>query len=249
MNGRGSKVHEVRAPPVLCIRHQASAGLGVVASALHRAGLGFVYHDAWRSERAPALDPFSSVIVLGGEMNVVDLGRHPWMRGVRTAVEEALENDLPILGICLGAQTIARVLGARVYPSPVKEVGFKPLAHTPAGAADPVTAPFDGLRVFQWHEDAFELPDGATLLCAGTEVAHQAYRWGRHVYGLQFHCEVDEATIEAWSDETGALEQTWNVTRQELLDEARRFLPAQRAATERAMGAFCGLLQSPARGA
>ena len=244
MGERWSEPPEARTRPALCIRHQESAGLGVAAPALTDAGVGFEVYDAWRTEPAPSLDDYSGVIVLGGEMNVDDLDRHPWMRKVRRVVEEALEEELPMLGICLGAQTIARVLGAGVYPSPVKEVGFQPLVHTPAGTAAPVTSPFEDVHVFQWHEDAFELPDGATLLCAGTEVAHQAYRWGPHVYGLQFHCEVDEATIAAWCDETDQLERTWNVTREQLLEEARRFLPQQQAATGRAAKAFCDLLQA-----
>ncbi len=229
--------------PLLCVRHQPSAGLGVAAGALERAGVEFRYLDAWRSEASVDPDDFSGLVVLGGEMNVDDFDRHPWLKGVRTITEQAMEGNVPVLGICLGAQTIARVLGATVGPSPVKEVGFHPVAHTPAGAVDTVVAPFKDVRVFQWHEDAFELPGGSALLCSGNEVPYQAFRYGNRIYGLQFHCEVDEQIIGAWCDETVDLEEGWGITKAEAVAEARRCVPAQRDATERAVRGFASLLE------
>ena len=229
--------------PVLCVRHQESAGPGVVGAALARAGVELHVHDPWRATASPGVEQFAGLIVLGGEMNVDDLDHHPWLKAVRGAVDEALQTDTPVLGICLGAQTIARCLGANVPRSPVKEVGFCSVDHTDAGRLDPVVAAFENVHVFQWHEDAFELPDGATLLCTGREVANQAFRWGNSVYALQFHCEVDERTVGYWCDETVDLETGWGVTRDEMIGQARRYLPAQAAATEQAMKGFAALLK------
>ena len=106
-----------------------------------------------------------------------------------------------MLGICLGAQLLAKALGARVYRNPQKEIGWDSVEVTAAGQADPL---FMGLGavvpVFQWHGDAFELPAGATLLASSARCAHQAFRYGDRVYGLLFHLEVTSEAIQSWLD-------------------------------------------------
>ncbi|MFN2488672.1 MAG: type 1 glutamine amidotransferase [Actinomycetota bacterium] len=230
--------------PLLAVRHQASAHLGVTADALRAEGVAYRYLDAWCADEWPDPRAFSGLVVLGGEMNTDQYGDYPWLEQVRHLVEEAVDADMPVLGICLGAQTLARALGAQVRPATVKEVGFRDIAPTPAARADPVVASFaHGIKVFQWHEDAIELPDDATLLFSSTDIANQAFRAGK-AYGVQFHFEVDEGVIADWCDESDpkALRDDWGVTKEGLLEEARRHLPAQRASARETVRAFARLL-------
>jgi GMP synthase (glutamine-hydrolysing) len=218
----------------------------VAGDALAADGVPFVYLDAWHDPDPPDLRGHSGVAVLGGEMNVDELERYPWLRVVRAVTESALDAGIPYLGICLGAQTLARVCGARVAPSPVREVGFVALTPTPEGRADPVAAPFAATPVFQWHEDAFELPTGATALFTGADIAHQAFRVGDNAYAVQFHFEVSEEMLAAWCDSSdpGELARAWGVTKAGLLEQARPHLPGQQAAAGAAMRAFAALLRA-----
>jgi GMP synthase (glutamine-hydrolysing) len=216
-----------------------------MAETLRAEGILHTYLDAWEADTWPDVRTFAGVVVLGGEMSADQFGEHPWLERVRGLVEDALAHDVPLLGICLGAQTLARALGAEVRRSPVKEVGFCRVEATREGRADPVTAPFaHDIRLFQWHEDAFELPKEATLLYRGAAIAHQAFRAGS-AYGVQFHFEVDETVIAEWCDETGpaVLREEWGVTKESLLEDAHGHLPAQKQAAAEATRAFLRLLR------
>ena len=106
----------------------------------------------------------SALIVLGGEMNVDALDRHPFLRQARTLVRAAVDAGRPMLGVCLGAQILTRAMGAEVRAGPRREIGFLPVKATAAGMDDPVLAPFaPEAKVFQFHEDTCELPEGAAL--------------------------------------------------------------------------------------
>lgn len=229
--------------PILGVKHQSSAPLGTIAPVLEANGVPYEYYDAFESAGPPDVAAYSGVIVLGGEMNVDELEEFEWLAHVRSLIGDTLEADLPLLGICLGAQTLARVLGAEVKPAAVREVGFHDVTPTDDGRRDPVAADFDGVPVFQWHEDAFELPDDATLLLSGDVVANQAFRYGERAYGVQFHLEIEEQLIAQWCDETDAqaLVSEWGTTKEALLAEASRHLAAQRRAAAQAVRAFVAM--------
>lgn len=216
---------------ILCIRHQPSVSLGIIEEVLESAGLPWRYLDSWRDEVDLAVTDLSGVIVLGGEMNVDELDDYPFLKSVRDLVTEAVDSELPVFGVCLGAQVLTRALGAGVRRLPVPEIGFLPVRATGTGATDPVVAPFASDKsVFQWHEDTCDLPDGAELLLTSEPVRVQAFRVAERAYGVQFHFEVREREIAAWCDETPDLESTWGVSKKDLLEEARHYLPAQQKA-------------------
>jgi GMP synthase (glutamine-hydrolysing) len=116
-----------------------------------------------------------------------------------TAIRAAIAARKPVLGICLGAQLLARALGASVSANPVREIGWYDVAPTAAGRDDPLFRHFAAReKIFQWHGDTFAIPDGAVHLATSPDCRNQAFRYGDNVYGLQFHLEVDAPMIHRW---------------------------------------------------
>lgn len=224
--------------PIVCVRHQGSAPLGIIEPVLDEAGVRWSYLDAWIGTDRPAASDLSGLIVLGGEMNADDLDGYPFLRSVRALMKEAVDAEVPMLGVCLGAQILTRALGAEVRLAPVREIGFLPIKATSAGMDDPLVGAFaPSSRVFQFHEDECELPPGAELLFEGDDVRVQAFRYGR-AYGVQFHFEVTEEIVAAWCDEVPDLAESWGRTKAEVVEEAHTSLAAQRAAGRALASAF-----------
>jgi len=127
-----------------------------------------------------------------------------WLGDEMREIRDAVDRGKPVLGICLGAQLIAKALGAMVYRNPAKEIGWAPVYWTEQAAADPLFRGFSRPEpVFHWHGETFDLPDGAERLAYSEVCANQAFRIAGNVYGLQFHLEVTPAIVEDWcrSDE------------------------------------------------
>ena len=231
--------------PVLCVRNDRDDTLGITVATLAAQGVAVTRLDAFDPEaRWPGLDEISGLVVFGGEMNVDDVERHPHLLTQRQFMRRAVDAGLPVLGICLGAQMLARALDARVYRAPVRELGFKPLIVTEAGRIDPLVGAFrSGDRVFQWHEDTFDLPAGAELLAAGEDVRVQAFRMGRNAWGTQFHFEVDTEGVDAWLRAAEpSLERVWKRSAGEVRDELRSYLDAQQERSRELFRAFGQLI-------
>lgn len=147
----------------------------------------------------PNLSRYSGLIVLGGPMNCDQADRHPHLATEIEVIQQAIRDGKPVLGICLGAQLIARALGARVRKNPVTEIGWYELNPTPEGRKDPLCGKFaDSQQIFQWHGDTFDIPHGAVHLATSPDCENQAFRFKHNVYGFQFHLEVDEPMILRW---------------------------------------------------
>lgn len=185
---------------VLVFQHVAWEILGTLDPLLRSYGGRIRYANFGRSPDAcPSLDGYRGLIVLGGPMNVDEVARHPHLATELRLIGEAIERGLPVLGVCLGAQLIARALGARVGRAPEKEIGWTDVALTEEGTRDPLFRHFGATeRLFQWHGCTFDLPDGAVHLARSRACANQAFRFGDRTYGLQFHLEVDQPLIERW---------------------------------------------------
>ena len=168
--------------------------------------------------------------MLGGTVNADQVDRYPFLLEDRTLTREAVEAGVPYLGVCLGAQILARALDRPVMKAARREVGFQPVHPTEAASDDALLSGFtDGDRVFQWHEDTFDLPEGATLLATDDDVPHQAFRVGDLAWGIQFHFEVDGAELEAWLDEADSLmdlEATWGKSSEDIRLEAKEHMAA-----------------------
>ncbi|WP_407526995.1 glutamine amidotransferase [Methylobacterium oryzisoli] len=185
-------------PTAIAIRHVAFEGLGLIEPVLRSAGYTSRVYDAGVDDlRAIAPAGADLLIVLGGPINACEDDRYPFLADELHLIARRLQAGRPTLGICLGAQLMARALGARVHPGPAKEIGWAPLTLTEAGRASPL-AHLDGTAVLHWHGDTFDLPAGAALLASTNLCPHQAFALGRHALGLQFHGEADAAEIERW---------------------------------------------------
>lgn len=235
--------------PVLAIRHHLPHELGVAAEVFDELGVPYRYLDAWAERDWPGLDDVSALIVLGGEMNADEVDRYPFLGRERTLLRQAVERDLPVMGICLGAQVLARAMGADIRRSPVPELGFRPVSLTAAGLDDPLTAPFRPRpEVFQWHVDTFDLPDGAVLLGVGDDVPHQAFRIGRSAYAFQFHLEATKSGIAAWCKHWAAdLREHWATTPEAVMHDVRERHAAQRSAARESFRALVELAREPVR--
>jgi len=189
---------------VLAFRHAPLEGIGSIADALERHGIGCHALDLYeRPEPVPDLAGYVGLILMGGAMSAND--DLPYLREEESAIREAVNRGLPVLGICLGSQLIARALGARVYRNAVKEIGWGRLDFTAAAASDRLFAGFAGAEtVFQWHGETFDLPAGAELLGSSGACRNQAFRVAGNIYGLQFHLEVTPQMIEDWCRQDAA---------------------------------------------
>ncbi len=192
---------------VVAIRHVAFEDLGSFAEVLAGRGYGIGYRQAGPGA-LDGLDPLAPdlLVVLGGPIGAYEDESYPFLRDALAILERRLAAGRPALGICLGAQLMARALGARVYPGPAKEIGWAPLTLTeagresclgelavPGGAAGAATVP-----VLHWHGDTFDLPEGAVRLASTALTPNQAFAWGRAALGLQFHIEATTHGVEPW---------------------------------------------------
>ena len=143
-----------------------------------------------------------AVVSLGGPMNVYEVDKYPFLRAEDQFIKKIIKTEIPFLGVCLGAQLLAKAAGAKVYKAQQEEIGWFDVAITAEGARDQLFAGLPArLEVFQWHGDTFDLPSWAQLLAHGRAVKNQAFRVGPVAYGLQFHLEVNESIIQSWFKE------------------------------------------------
>lgn len=232
--------------PVLLVGHDHYETFGVVPAALEAAGLEVREHDSSRLGPPPT-DPgqLGGLVVFGGVMNVDETVRFPFLAAERELVRRALDDGVPFLGICLGAQMLARALEVPVYRAPVREIGFSALHPTEVAQEDPLVSVFaDGDMVFHWHEDTFDLPQGAVLLGTGDEVKVQAFRIGERAWGLQFHLELDREELELWLRVAGPEGvAAWGSTPDELRAQADRFLHRQEERSRELFRRFAALVR------
>jgi GMP synthase-like glutamine amidotransferase len=183
---------------VLAFRHVPFEGVGSIEPLLHQRGIGLDYADLYKDgARDPDIAAYDGLIFLGGPMSAND--PLPYLDRERALIAKAVERGQPLLGICLGSQLIARVLGAEVRRNGEKEIGWFDIHLTESAADD---ALFRGIgaqeTVFHWHADTWELPPGAARLAWSQACRNQAFRAGNNIYGMQFHLEVTPAMIADW---------------------------------------------------
>jgi len=188
---------------VLIIKNTTSEGPGTIKDHLRDAPLTYFERDLEAGEPLPDLDDFSHLVIMGGPMAVYEMHRYPFLINEALLIDKAIKANKQVLGVCLGAQMIAHVLGARVYRGKQKEIGWYEVTLTDEGMKDPCISQLaaDGknaAQVFQWHGDTFDLPRGAVRLASSSLYPNQAFRFSNHVYALQFHIEVTPSIVREW---------------------------------------------------
>jgi GMP synthase (glutamine-hydrolysing) len=237
-------------PVVACLRHEDPDHLGVGLDALEEEGLEVLYVDLWRGQRPPPVGGLAGVIVLGGEMNADEFSVYPFLTYERNLFRDCSILGVPALGICLGAQILARAYGAAVTPETCRELGFLPVRPTAELAADPLLSVYgEGDLVFRWHRDGFNVPDAGVLLLSGADPApNQAFRVGS-CWGVQFHPELTLDLLMLWCDMVAeSLEKDYGSSKREVEEMAKRLLPSQQRQSAELFRRFAQLaLRSPLR--
>jgi GMP synthase (glutamine-hydrolysing) len=194
---------------VLVIKNIGSEGPGTIEEYLRQEKWPYSVIHLEKGEIAPHISTFTHLVIMGGPMAVYEMDQHPFLKDEALLIESAIKANKHVLGVCLGAQMVAHTLGARVYSGGKKEIGWYEVTLTAEGMQDPCISQlaYDGrhaARVFQWHGDTFDLPEGAKRMASSEVYPNQAFRYSDRVYALQFHIEVTPAIVFNWlKDEKG----------------------------------------------
>jgi GMP synthase-like glutamine amidotransferase len=186
---------------VLVVQNYDGTGLGQIATALSEAGAEIVTIRAHHGEAfQPDARDHDALVVLGGAQNALDDAAHGYFPALLDTMRDFAHSGRAVLGVCLGAQLLARALGGQNLIGAAPEFGWTAVDLTPDGRADPLLADLDArFTTFQWHDDTFTLPPGALHLARNAAAEIQGFRFGRAAYGIQFHFEADRPLVAEWS--------------------------------------------------
>jgi len=203
--------------PVYIIQNWAAESPGTIAQYLQENDIEFRTVHAYSNEPLPSINACRAVIILGTPISATRYQEYEFLNKLHSFGTELVKADMPVLGICFGAQLAAMIHGAEVRANHVKEIGIYRVSLTEEGKADPL---FDGFEqefeVFHWHGDTFDIPPGATHLAVGEDCRNQSFRMGTTV-GVQFHLEPLIAEIPIWCDEYKSELKTEGKTKDELV--------------------------------
>lgn len=187
---------------ILFIKHIDIEGPGTIADFLEDNKLPYTVIDLSQGDKVPKLEKdFQAVICLGGPMNVYEEEKYRFLKEEDILLKRIIDEEVPFLGICLGAQLIAKATGAQVAKNPEKEIGWYKIVLSDNGLKDDLFKDLpEVFKVFQWHGDTFGLPHGGKRLAFSELCQNQALKYGRNIYGIQFHVEVTKDMIAQWAD-------------------------------------------------
>lgn len=183
------------------LQHVEWEGPGIIAQEAQKRGCEVDIRRMDCEDEIPAANHVDGLVVMGGPLGAYEEEWYPYLRDECELLATVARRGRPVLGVCLGAQLLAKALGAKVLPGHGAEIGFGSIELTPAGQEDPLFAGAGNtLPVFHWHGDTFTLPECAVLLASSQMYTNQAFRFGSRAYGFQFHVEPDAETWTAWRE-------------------------------------------------
>jgi GMP synthase (glutamine-hydrolysing) len=190
----------VEAIMIFGLYHSVGETVGLMGDVIKQLHLPFKEVHLYEGEGLPRdVSDLEGLVVMGGPMNVDEIDKYPFLLPELQLMEKVLSEKKPIIGICLGAQLIAKALGQRVYPHHTREVGWYPIQMTSRAQTDAHFNLFPNeINVLHWHGDTFDIPNGAVHLATSKICENQAFRWGANTYALQFHFEVTPHMLEGW---------------------------------------------------
>lgn len=224
------------------LSHVPFEQLGAMETWFRERGMTISQSLLFQGDALPDVEEIDALVVMGGPMGADDDDQFPWMAAEKSLIKSSIASGKKVLGICLGAQLIARVLGAEVTANPEKEVGWFPVRPTRQGSTDSIGRLFANQpAVLHWHGDTFAIPQGAVHLLESEGCPNQAFRYGDNVLALQFHLELAHENAKALCDACpeDLAAGTWVEDRESLLGDAQRFEDA-RNLLGRVLGQFLG---------
>lgn len=235
---------------VYVLQHHRVENLGTIAEALESAALAWQYIRVHEGHPVPKeMKGAGGLIVMGGPMAAYQADRYPFLRDEMVLIEQAVTEELPVLGVCLGAQIVAAALGAKVTRNPAgKEIGWYPVTLSDAAAEDRLwrgVAPT--ITPFHWHGDIFELPAGAVSLASSGKTPCQAFRYGNSVYALQFHIEVTPESVAAMAAEWPRELEKEKISAAEMIGAAAGHVPELELLSDAIFGRWAGPIQKTLR--
>lgn len=212
---------------IIVLQHHPAETLGVIADALEAAALAWQYIRVHDGHPVPnEIRGAGGLIVMGGPQTVYQLDRYPYLRDEICLIENALKENKPVLGLCLGSQLLAAALGAKVYRGAEREIGWYPVRLSNAAKDDRLMRGLPAeFTAAHWHSDVFDLPSGAVALASSEKTSVQGYRYGDRAYGLLFHAEMTEEILSALIAEFGDDLKRVGLDGDAILAAAPRYLP------------------------
>ncbi len=202
---------------VLVVQNFEGTGLGQLANALAEAGAEIDLRKAHRGEALPgSAEAHDAIVILGGGQNALDDDDFPYFPALLSLARDFHARGKSVIGICLGAQLLARAFGGSNQIGGANEFGWRQVTLTAAGSTDPVLGGMGpAFPIFQWHDDTFGMPAGATHLATSAVAPNQAFRLGRATYGIQFHFEAGVDLVREWNasfaDHLGEHQPDWTI--------------------------------------
>jgi GMP synthase (glutamine-hydrolysing) len=227
-------------PPVIGVLHNLTRDFtGHAGTAIRAAGVELDERRLLAGDAPPRLEEIDGVLSFGGDQSVTRIADDPLLTAEAAYLREAVEAGLPVFGVCLGAQLLAHALGGSVTRLPRRMVVWSPITVLDAAEGDPLMGALpEGARALHWNEDGFEPPAGAVELLARAGAGAEAFRYGDHAWGVQFHPEVDPPGLEGWYEDGYQELSEAGVTEQQARAADAIHLPGQAALSEALFGGF-----------